>query len=127
MGMEVCAMNILSTSQYKFRKSDLDSTRTPLIAWGAGVRGPLPDSTPSSHDSYSKQWGLGHLLRRDVEQADIAALMSALLGLHHPVNSVGVLPDVDISQPGYLQPQNGQEDIAHAAFANAMVSHNDTF
>ncbi|KAI0084356.1 Phosphatidylinositolglycan class N-domain-containing protein [Irpex rosettiformis] len=98
---------------------DPDNTRTPLIAWGAGVRGPLPDSTPSSHDEYTGAWGLTHLLRHDVEQADIAALMSALIGVEWPINSVGVIPDVDHTRPGYL---SGSEKVqAEAAVVNAKV------
>ncbi|KAG6863264.1 hypothetical protein C0995_007540, partial [Termitomyces sp. Mi166 len=96
-----------------------DNTRTPLIAWGRGIRGPLPDSVPSSHDSYSKPWGLGHLFRRDVEQADLAALMASLIGIDWPVNSVGVLPDVDPTRPGYLSPELGEESLAQTAFVNA--------
>ncbi|KAF8919551.1 Phosphatidylinositolglycan class N-domain-containing protein [Mucidula mucida] len=100
---------------------DPDSTRTPIIAWGKGVRGPLPDSAPSSHDAYSQPWGLGHLYRRDIEQADIAALMATLIGIDWPVNSVGVLPDVDPTRPGYLQPHQGDEMLAKAALVNAKV------
>ena len=77
--------------------------------WGAGVRGPLPDSVPSSHNDYSAPWGLSHTLRRDVSQADIAPLMCALLGLDLPANSVGVLPEVDVSKAGYLDPKEGEE------------------
>ncbi|PFH47133.1 hypothetical protein AMATHDRAFT_152882 [Amanita thiersii Skay4041] len=99
-----------------------DNTRTPLITWGRGIRGPLPDSIPSSHDSYSQPWGLDHLLRRDVEQADVASLMAALIGSEWPVNSVGVLPDVDPSRPGYLAPDvYNDEAVAHAALVNAKV------
>ncbi|KAF8626715.1 hypothetical protein AX17_006482 [Amanita inopinata Kibby_2008] len=99
-----------------------DNTRTPLIAWGRGVRGPLPDTLPSSHDAYSEQWGLNHLLRRDVEQADIASLMATLVGLEWPVNSVGVLPDVDPSRPGFLDPALfNDETVARAAMVNAKV------
>ncbi|OJT08761.1 GPI ethanolamine phosphate transferase 1 [Trametes pubescens] len=100
---------------------DLDNTRTPLIAWGKGVRGPLPDSSPSSHDEYSKPWGLTHLVRRDVEQADVAALMSTLIGVNMPINSVGVLPDVDPTKPGYLLPREGEKTQAAAALVNAKA------
>ncbi|KAH9482188.1 GPI ethanolamine phosphate transferase 1 [Psilocybe cubensis] len=104
-----------------------DNTRTPLIAWGRGIRGPLPDSKISSHDVYSKPWNLGHLFRRDVEQADIAALMAALLGINWPVNSVGVLPDVDAQSPGYLNPSIlGEEAIARTALTNAKPLSNVT-
>ncbi|KAL6308835.1 PigN-domain-containing protein [Sparassis latifolia] len=100
---------------------DPDSTRTPLIVWGKGVREPLPDSTPSSHDAYSAPWGLSHLLRRDVEQADVAALMAALIGIDWPVNSVGVLPDVDASRPGYMHSRDGEKTQAYASLVNAKV------
>ncbi|XP_012273342.1 GPI ethanolamine phosphate transferase 1 isoform X2 [Orussus abietinus] len=49
-----------------------DETETPIIAWGAGV---------NKLNS-----------RQDVEQADIAPLISALLGIPIPVNSEGILP-----------------------------------
>lgn len=98
-----------------------DNTRTPLIAWGKGVRGPLPDTVPTSHDAYSEPWRLNHLFRRDVEQADIASLMAALIGISWPVNSVGVLPDVNPTLPGYLNPQEGDEARAKVALVNAKV------
>ncbi|KIM35184.1 hypothetical protein M413DRAFT_14705 [Hebeloma cylindrosporum] len=98
-----------------------DNTRTPLIAWGSGLRGPLPDSNPSSHDEYSEPWKLGHLFRRDIEQADIASLMASLIGIDWPANSVGVLPDVDPRRPGYLDTTTGEEAAARAAFVNAKV------
>lgn len=100
---------------------DPDNTRTPLIAWGKGIRGPEPDSNPSSHDEYSKTWKLDHLLRRDVEQADIACLMATLLGVNWPVNGVGVLPDVDPTRPGYLSSADGGATGAQAALVNAKV------
>ncbi|KAJ7045027.1 Phosphatidylinositolglycan class N-domain-containing protein [Mycena alexandri] len=98
-----------------------DNTRTPLVAWGRGIRGPLPDSSPSSHDAYSEPWELNHLLRRDVEQADLAPLMAALVGIDWPVNSVGVLPDVDPTRPGYLMPREGDRTFAKAAQVNAKM------
>lgn len=65
---------------------DKSETETPLVAWGAGVRGPrLSTSTdPSSPTS----WRLGHLSRSDVSQADVAPLMASLIGVPIPVNSV---------------------------------------
>jgi phosphatidylinositol glycan class N len=64
-----------------------DETETPLVVWGAGVSGPqLVDS--SENDVSPKDWGVHKLRRRDVQQADIAALMSALLALPTPTNNV---------------------------------------
>ncbi|KAI9323207.1 Phosphatidylinositolglycan class N-domain-containing protein [Dichotomocladium elegans] len=86
-----------------------DNTRTPLIAWGAGIRGPR--KTALGHDAFSRGSDLIEFQRDDVEQADIAPLMASLIGIDLPVNSVGVLP------LAYL---GGNEQFrAEAAFANA--------
>ena len=71
-----------------------DNTRTPLIAWGSGVAKPVatPGSIAPGHDGLSSDWGLDHVQRHDVAQADVAALMAYLAGLDFPVNSVGELP-----------------------------------
>uniref|UniRef100_A0A2N9HG53 GPI ethanolamine phosphate transferase 1 n=1 Tax=Fagus sylvatica TaxID=28930 RepID=A0A2N9HG53_FAGSY len=82
------------------------NTDTPLVAWGAGVKYPKPiSSTNHSHCSFRFvdehmhdaptpiEWGLNEIERVDVNQADIAPLMvSTLVGLPCPVNSVGSLP-----------------------------------
>lgn len=67
-------------------------TLTPLIAWGAGVRGPKPSDNHPYPDGYEKEWHLGDLKRTDVNQADVAALMASLIGVPFPLNSVGMLP-----------------------------------
>ncbi|KIK68278.1 hypothetical protein GYMLUDRAFT_35656 [Collybiopsis luxurians FD-317 M1] len=89
-----------------------DNTRTPFVVWGKGLRGPLADleNGPSSHDTYSRPWDLRStsnelLYRRDIEQADLASLIAALLGVDWPVNSVGVVP-VDL-----LNPSGGEEGL----------------
>lgn len=72
-----------------------DNTRTPLIAWGAGVAKPVTTTygKASGHeDGFSADWGLDRVQRHDVAQADVAALMAYLAGLEFPVNSVGELP-----------------------------------
>jgi phosphatidylinositol glycan class N len=72
-----------------------DNTRTPLIAWGAGVAGPKFSQggiAPGHEDEFSSDWDLDQVHRHDVAQADIAALMAYLAGLEFPVNSVGELP-----------------------------------
>ncbi|KAL1921334.1 uncharacterized protein VTP21DRAFT_11050 [Calcarisporiella thermophila] len=86
-----------------------DNTRTPLIAWGAGIS--RPNYThPSGHDEFSAEWNLP-VQRNDVNQADIAPLMSSLIGISYPLNSVGKLPlDYIESTPEFK---------AHTAFVNA--------
>ncbi|OAQ86563.1 GPI ethanolamine phosphate transferase 1 [Purpureocillium lilacinum] len=71
-----------------------DNTRTPLISWGAGVARPElhSGSVAPGHDDYSSSWGLDQVRRNDVAQADVAALMSYLIGTEFPANSVGQLP-----------------------------------
>ncbi|KAF1843568.1 PigN-domain-containing protein [Cucurbitaria berberidis CBS 394.84] len=71
-----------------------DNTRTPLIAWGAGVATPVKNTSgvAQGHDEFSSDWGLDEIERHDVDQADVAALMAYLVGLDFPTNSVGVLP-----------------------------------
>lgn len=80
------------------------NTDTPLVVWGAGVKYPKPisSSNNSDHGVFVDEhahdmptpvdWGLNGIERVDVNQADIAPLMSTLLGLPCPVNSVGNLP-----------------------------------
>ncbi|TKW39959.1 hypothetical protein SEVIR_1G214300v4 [Setaria viridis] len=81
------------------------NTDTPLVAWGAGIRSPKflaytekPDDgfrfvDDHKHDTPTPQdWALEGFERADVNQADIAPLMSTLVGLPCPMNSVGSLP-----------------------------------
>lgn len=72
-----------------------DNTRTPLIAWGAGVAKPQIANAgiaPGHEDGFSTDWNLDQVARHDVAQADVAPLMAYLAGLDFPVNSVGELP-----------------------------------
>eukprot|EP01135_Chromosphaera_perkinsii_P011111 Nk52_evm20s2340 gene=Nk52_evmTU20s2340 len=71
-----------------------DETQTPILAWGAGVTEPVARKTNEmcGHDSLSTEWRLAHLCRRDIKQADVAALMTGLIGSPFPVHNVGVLP-----------------------------------
>ncbi|KAL3236569.1 mannose-ethanolamine phosphotransferase MCD4 [Nakaseomyces bracarensis] len=68
-----------------------NNTRTPLVAWGAGLNKPVVLDEPV-FDNYTENWNLGNIQRNDVKQADIAALMSYLIGANYPANSVGELP-----------------------------------
>lgn len=69
-------------------------TMTPLVCWGAGIKNPVSSAYASKayHDGFSEKWGLEKFERIDVEQADIAPLMSTLIGGAIPLNSEGVLP-----------------------------------
>ncbi|KAL9103171.1 MAG: hypothetical protein Q9163_001776 [Psora crenata] len=92
-----------------------DNTRTPLIAWGSGVAKPNISKSgiaKGHEDGFSADWGLDHVQRNDVAQADVAALMAYLAGLHYPVNSVGEVPLSFIS--------GGLEEKAQAALANTQ-------
>ncbi|ORZ24376.1 Phosphatidylinositolglycan class N-domain-containing protein [Absidia repens] len=86
-----------------------DNTRTPIIAWGAGIRKPILSSR--GHDNISSTWKLDQYERQDVLQADIAPLMTQLIGTQYPANSVGQLPLSYLDADEYTK--------AEAAFANA--------
>ncbi|KAJ3120744.1 Glycosyl phosphatidyl inositol anchor synthesis [Physocladia obscura] len=88
-----------------------DNTETPLIAWGAGIAGPKQTKSLLASDEHSISWNLDFLHRQDVNQADVAPLMSTVLGLPFPMNSVGELP------LEYLD--NTEIYKAEAAFRNA--------
>ncbi|KAK4165184.1 Phosphatidylinositolglycan class N-domain-containing protein [Cladorrhinum sp. PSN259] len=71
-----------------------NNTRTPLITWGSGIAKPelYPGEIAPGHDEYSSDWHVDHVRRHDIAQADVAALMSYLIGTEFPANSVGELP-----------------------------------
>ncbi|KAH9617396.1 hypothetical protein KSS87_019132 [Heliosperma pusillum] len=116
------------------------NTDTPLVAWGAGVKAPQPISgnhsdcgfrfvDEHSHDTPTpNEWGLGGIERVDVNQADISPLMSTLLGMPCPVNSVGSLPldYIDFSEPfkpltNYLSMLDKiEEHVSSREYPNAM-------
>ena len=47
--------------------------------------------------------------------------MASLVGIDWPANSVGVLPDVDDTRAGFLNPHGGEESLAHMALVNTQV------
>lgn len=73
-------------------------TQTPIVAWGAGIREARPFSPTSrtgrraNHPPTPSHWFLDHIDRSDASQADIAPLMSALLGANIPKHSAGQMP-----------------------------------
>uniref|UniRef100_A0A6S8B6J1 GPI ethanolamine phosphate transferase 1 n=2 Tax=Aplanochytrium stocchinoi TaxID=215587 RepID=A0A6S8B6J1_9STRA len=92
---------------------DPTNTRTPIIAWGAGIEPSkikkrtiaksIIDSgfTADEEEAFTEDWGLSHLERRDIEQADIAPLLSSLIGIPVPANSIGVLPLAHLKRNNY--------------------------
>lgn len=93
---------------------DTQNTQTPLIAWGAGIQNPNK-THPTGHDDTSIPWKMNHVQRNDVNQADIAPLMSSLIGIAFPMNSVGKLPRAFL--------KNTDSYKALATFANAKQIH----
>ncbi|PFX32592.1 GPI ethanolamine phosphate transferase 1 [Stylophora pistillata] len=87
-------------------------TLTPLVAWGAGVQGPMAPVRSVDIVEETIRWNLGHLKRIDVNQADIAPLMTSLIGVPFPLNSVGILP-LD-----YLN--NSEQYLAENLFMNSQ-------
>ncbi|KAG6017731.1 Glycosyl phosphatidyl inositol anchor synthesis [Claviceps lovelessii] len=94
-----------------------DNTRTPFVTWGSGVAAPeIHDgSVAPGHDDYSSDWGLSHIRRHDIEQADAAALMSYLIGAEFPANSVGELP------LAYLSAKNDEKATASLVNARGIL------
>ncbi|XP_045592439.1 GPI ethanolamine phosphate transferase 1 isoform X5 [Procambarus clarkii] len=73
---------------------DPSETETPFVAWGAGVALPKDPSEFKDkmiYDARIEKWGLSHVRRHDLHQADIAPLMASIIGIPIPVNSVGIL------------------------------------
>ncbi|XP_047126028.1 GPI ethanolamine phosphate transferase 1 isoform X1 [Hydra vulgaris] len=73
-------------------------TETPFIAWGTGIL-KCEYQENVNKDPQTVEWGLQNYKRHDLMQVDIASLMSYLIGVNFPINSVGVIPDeiLDIS------------------------------
>ncbi|KAL5725280.1 hypothetical protein ACHQM5_008440 [Ranunculus cassubicifolius] len=105
------------------------NTDTPLVVWGAGVKYPkkvLHNSHSDDgfrfvdehmHDMPTpRDWGLSTTERVDVNQADIAPLMSSLLSLPCSVNSVGNLP------LGYINLSEAEEVEAVVANTKQILS-----
>lgn len=89
-------------------------TETPFLTWGAGLNYWLP----ASEDFVSKHYvhiGGKKIPRYDIQQADAAPLMSTLLGIPVPTNSLGKLP--------YMYPNVSKVYLANAFSNNAYQLH----
>ncbi|XP_011207337.2 GPI ethanolamine phosphate transferase 1 [Bactrocera dorsalis] len=86
--------------------SDAFETETPFFLWGAGVTNDI---------SCENKYKIGDDITRprcNMQQAQIAPIMSALIGIAPPMNNVGILP---------LQYLNATPEYkAHAAHSNAL-------
>jgi phosphatidylinositol glycan class N len=99
-----------------------ECTRTPFVAWGSGIRDAkdggytiiddMQSSTEKEMKYVREKWNLDPYNRKDIRQADVAPLMTAILGLKYPVNNVGTLP------LSYLN--ESEEFRTHNLFANAL-------
>ncbi|XP_047984768.1 GPI ethanolamine phosphate transferase 1 [Leguminivora glycinivorella] len=65
---------------------DDHETQTPYVMWGAGVH----QAMEGPADPHTKGMSLNH--RFDIKQADLTPLMSTILSIPVPVNSIGKLP-----------------------------------
>ncbi|KAK7072611.1 hypothetical protein SK128_000725, partial [Halocaridina rubra] len=93
---------------------DPSETETPVVAWGSGVALPKDPSEfkeKMMYDARIEKWGLSHVRRHDLHQADLAPLMASIIGIPIPVNNMGVL------HMEYLG--SSEEYKAGALFANA--------
>ncbi|KAL4399959.1 Glycosyl phosphatidyl inositol anchor synthesis [Malassezia pachydermatis] len=104
---------------------DPDNTRTPLVAWGAGIPPAQRLSRRGfAYTEYDKHWDLEYYARTDVEQADLTPLMASWIGIPVPANAEGHLPMSLLDAPPAYR--------ARAALATARqvlevyrVKHND--
>ncbi|CAI5746448.1 unnamed protein product [Peronospora destructor] len=127
---------------------DPANTRTPLVVWGAGVQGPIEVNGTGKFDidlstqfrtqvraqlqaqeeqekAAMKEWrDLGNLVRKDVMPADVAPLISALLGQPYPRNSVGVLPFSYLAKGAYRA--NAVTSNAQQLYLHALQKEQET-
>ncbi|KAL7747498.1 Glycosyl phosphatidyl inositol anchor synthesis [Sorochytrium milnesiophthora] len=89
----------------------IEVRRSPFVAWGAGIRGPLHDPGVG-HDAFSQDWEYHDLARDDVRQVDISSLLASLIDIPIPLNSVGRVP------LSYMSTSLAYK--AHAMYANAL-------
>jgi len=79
---------------------DPGCTETPLVVWGAGVAQGLrtvPGACRGTPETPT-EWGMNPETRCDVDQADVAPLGAALIGLPPPRHNSGLLPSTYLSE-----------------------------
>ena len=79
---------------------DPGCTETPLVVWGAGVAQGLwtiPGACRGTPKTPT-EWGMNPETRCDVDQADVAPLGAALIGLPPPRHNSGLLPSTYLSE-----------------------------
>jgi GPI ethanolamine phosphate transferase 1 len=89
-------------------------TETPFLAWGSGINYWKPASDDFVTRNYVTIDG-EKIPRYDIQQADVAPLISTLLGIPVPTNSFGKLP--------YMYPNVSKVYLANAFANNAYQLH----
>lgn len=85
-------------------------TETPFVAWGAGLRSGKSVDRSGTQSLFIIE--NTDIPKFEIKQADVAPLMSSLLGIATPVNNVGQLPT------GFLD--TSDEYKAKAIYSNAL-------
>ena len=102
-------------------------TVTPLAAWGAGIR--RLDHNVGARTEFDYLDGFDLIHRIEVNQADLAPLMSTLVGVNIPVNSVGLLPldMVDLHPHHQVEALLVQVDQLLAQYLALKQAHNQVY
>jgi len=104
-----------------------DETVTPFAMWGAGVKKLEENFGARSHFDHFD--GFNHIKRAEMNQADLAPLMSALVGINIPVNNVGVLPVnlLDLHPNHKIEVMLDQIDQLLAQYLALKVKHQQVY
>ena len=102
-------------------------TVTPLAVWGAGVK--KLEENVNTRAQFNSLDGFNNSYRIEVNQADLAPLMSSMIGVNIPVNNVGVLPvDIlDLHPNHQVEAMLAQIDQLLAQYLALQHSHKQVF
>jgi len=102
-------------------------TVTPLVAWGAGIK--QLDRSVGAREQFDQVQAFKNINRIEVNQADIAPLMSTLVGKNIPVNSVGRLPleMVDLHPTHKVEAMVAQIDQLLAQYKALEMRHQQVY